>query len=118
MGACTETVECHAISHLCKTAANGGALWRLEVPKPPPGVSLIPWSADLLEAHAEVKWLSFRDTLDASIFPNLGRLNGCLQLMQTIAWHEGFVPEATWLARRGRGIAAAFKESEAAAGSA
>ncbi len=78
-------------------------LRHLEVPKPPPGISLVPWGAGLLEAHAEVKWLSFRDTLDASIFPNLGRLDGCLQLMRTIAWHEGFIPEATWLAQDAAG---------------
>src|SRR5919205_139166 len=68
-------------------------------PVPPPGVVLIPWDVDLLDAHAEVKWLSFRDTVDAAIFPNLGQLDGCLQLMRAIAGHSGFVPGATWLAR-------------------
>jgi ribosomal protein S18 acetylase RimI-like enzyme len=75
-------------------------LRHLEIPIPPPGISLVPWGAELIEAHAEIKWLSFRDTLDATIFPNLGRLDGCLQLMRTIAGHDGFIPEATWLARR------------------
>jgi mycothiol synthase len=64
-----------------------------------PGVTLVPWAPELVEAHAEVKWLAFRDTLDAAIFPNLGHLNGCLQLMRSIAGHPGFVPEATWLVR-------------------
>src|SRR5262249_49634642 len=65
---------------------------------PAAGFVLVPWDPDLLEAHAEVKWLAFRDTLDAAIFPNLGRLDGCMQLMRSIAAHDGFVPESTWLA--------------------
>jgi ribosomal protein S18 acetylase RimI-like enzyme len=74
------------------------------VPVPSPDVALIPWDIDLIEAHAEVKWHSFRDTVDAAIFPNLGRLDGCLQLMRTIAAHEGFVPEATWLVQTSSGF--------------
>src|SRR5262245_1144518 len=70
-------------------------------PSPPEGVILVPWHSDLLDLHAEVKWLSFQNTVDASIFPNLGRLEGCFQLMHSIAAHQGFVPEATWLARIG-----------------
>lgn len=66
---------------------------------PPDGVELVPWEEEFLEAHAEVKWLAFRQTLDAGLFPNLGRLDGCLQLMRAIASHAGFVPQATWLAR-------------------
>jgi hypothetical protein len=65
----------------------------------PPGILLTPWDDELLEAHAEVKWLSFRETVDAAIFPNLGCLDGCLRMMRTIASHEGFVRGATWLAR-------------------
>jgi ribosomal protein S18 acetylase RimI-like enzyme len=71
----------------------------LPVPVVPAGFDLVPWEAELVEPHAEVKWLAFRDTLDASIFPNLGRADGCVQLMHAIAGHTGFVPEATWLAR-------------------
>jgi ribosomal protein S18 acetylase RimI-like enzyme len=72
-----------------------------ELPRPTPteGFFLIPWDPELLEVHAEVKYRSFRDTLDAAIFPNLGRLDGCLRLMQTIVAHGGFLPGATWLAR-------------------
>lgn len=68
-------------------------------PEVPDGFALASWDPDLFQAHAEVKYLAFRDSVDATIFPNLGRLDGCLQLMRTIAGHEGFVPEATWLAR-------------------
>jgi GNAT superfamily N-acetyltransferase len=73
-------------------------LRQLPGPALPPGFCLVFWEADLLEAHAEVKWLSFRDTLDASIFPNLGSLDGCIRLMRTIVDHPGFVPQATILA--------------------
>jgi len=74
-------------------------LRRLPPRVPAAGVVLVPWDADLIDAHAEVKWFAFRDTLDAAIFPNLGRLDGCIQLMRSIAAHDGFVPESTWLAR-------------------
>src|SRR5262245_25574437 len=68
-------------------------------PEVPDGYALVPWHPDLIRVHAEIKYRSFRDTLDAAIFPNLGIPDGCLQLMRTIAGHAGFVPEATWLAR-------------------
>jgi ribosomal protein S18 acetylase RimI-like enzyme len=68
-------------------------------PELPDGFSLVGWHPDLLEAHAEIKYRSFRHTLDAVIFPNLGMLDGCVQLMRSIAGHDGFVPEATWLVR-------------------
>ena len=74
-------------------------LRRLPPVVPAAGIVLVPWDADLIEAHAEVKWLAFRDTLDAAIFPNLGHFNGCVQLMRSIAAHDGFVPESTLLAR-------------------
>ena len=68
-------------------------------PDVPDGFALVPWHPDLARAHAEIKYRAFRHTLDAAIFPNLGVLDGCLQLMRTIAAHEGFVPDATWLVR-------------------
>jgi mycothiol synthase len=74
-------------------------LRRVQPPVPPSGIVLRPWDPELIDAHAEVKWLAFRDTVDAAIFPNLGRLDGCIQLMRSIVDHDGFVPEATWLAR-------------------
>jgi ribosomal protein S18 acetylase RimI-like enzyme len=52
----------------------------------------------LVDEHAEVKYLSFRDELDAVVFPCLGELESCQRLMQEIAERDGFVPEATWLA--------------------
>jgi ribosomal protein S18 acetylase RimI-like enzyme len=74
-------------------------LARTPAPVVPAGYSLVPWAGDRLDAHAEVKYRAFRRTPDSVLFPNLGRLEGCLQLMRTIADHAGFVPAATWLAR-------------------
>ena len=45
-----------------------------------------------------MKFLSFRDELDAVVFPCLGELESCQRLMQEISERDGFVPEATWLA--------------------
>jgi len=51
-----------------------------------------------LDAHAEAKYLSFRDEIDANVFPCFGDLAGCQRLMREIVHKEGFLPEATWLA--------------------
>jgi ribosomal protein S18 acetylase RimI-like enzyme len=79
-------------------------LRRLSPAVSPPGIVLTRWESDLVDSHAEVKWLAFRDTVDAAIFPNLGRLDGCIQLMRSIAAHPGFLPQATWLARGPEGF--------------
>jgi ribosomal protein S18 acetylase RimI-like enzyme len=57
------------------------------------------WSDELVRDHAEVKYLSFREELDAVVFPCLAELESCLRLMQEIRERDGFVPEATWLAQ-------------------
>jgi RimJ/RimL family protein N-acetyltransferase len=72
-------------------------------PALPEGYSLVPWEPALLERHGEVKFLSFRDTIDANVFPCFGELSGCQRLMQEISRKEGFLPEATWLAVSSRG---------------
>jgi GNAT superfamily N-acetyltransferase len=64
----------------------------------PPGYRLLPWDSSLLDAHSEVKFLSFRDEIDANVFPCFHELAGCRRLMQEIARKPGFLPEATWLA--------------------
>ncbi|MGO8746792.1 MAG: GNAT family N-acetyltransferase [Thermoguttaceae bacterium] len=63
-----------------------------------PGYRLLPWDSSLLEAHAEVKFLSFRDEIDANVFPCFGELAGCIRLMTEISHKQGFLPDATWLA--------------------
>ena len=50
-----------------------------------PEYGLALWSPDLLHEHAEVKYLSFRDELDAVVFPCLGEMQSCLRLMEEIA---------------------------------
>ncbi len=59
-----------------------------------------PWSTVLVKAHAEAKFKSFRNELDANVFPCLGQLDGCEGLMREIASRNGFIPEATWLVTR------------------
>ncbi len=63
----------------------------------PRGYRLVPWSANLVDDHAEAKFLSFRGEIDAGIFHALSEPTGCTQLMEGIAAGDGFVPEATWL---------------------
>jgi len=68
---------------------------RLQVPEP---YCLVPWDRSLLEIHAQVKYVSFRDEIDANVFPCFGELGGCQRLMNDIARRDGFLPDATWLA--------------------
>ena len=65
----------------------------------PPGYDLVPYSTDLIREHATAKFPSFRCELDATVFPCLGRRDGCLKLMREITSRADFVPEATWLCR-------------------
>jgi len=66
--------------------------------KLPQGYRLLPWHESLLMAHAETKFQSFRDEIDANVFPCLGEQAGCRRLMAEIAQKPGFLPQATWLA--------------------
>ncbi len=65
----------------------------------PEGYELVPYCEDLLREHAMAKYLSFRQELDANVFPCLGRRDGCLRLMREITSRATFIPEATWLCR-------------------
>lgn len=70
----------------------------LEAPTPLPAPYFwVPWDEGLLPAHAEVKYQSFREAIDADVFPCLGDRNGCLRLMREIRRKAGFLPTATWL---------------------
>ncbi len=66
-------------------------------PPAPPGYSWLGWNETLAGAHAEVLCASFREEIDAVVFPSLGDPVGCRCLMMEIARKPGFVPEATWL---------------------
>jgi len=68
-----------------------------DAPKLPRAYRLLPWNDDLIEQHAESKYRSFREEIDANVFPCLGDREGCLRLMNDISKRKGFVPEATWL---------------------
>src|SRR5436305_106863 len=70
----------------------------------PPPPALLPsrfrwiaWAESLIDQHAEVKFLSFRDEVDAMVFPCLGDRQGCQRLMREIRRKPGFLPGATWL---------------------
>ncbi len=63
----------------------------------PPGFHWEPWNDSLTDTHAGVKFLSFEDTIDAQLFPNLAGLTGCRLLMHCIRECEGFCPAASWL---------------------
>jgi GNAT superfamily N-acetyltransferase len=65
----------------------------------PMGYEFVPWTDDLLSAHAEAKYRSFQREVDSHVFPCLGDLHGCLRLMEEISQKPGFLPEATWLVR-------------------
>jgi RimJ/RimL family protein N-acetyltransferase len=66
-------------------------------PAAPARYRFMAWDDSLLDAHAEAQYLSFRDEIDAHVFPCFGELAGCRRLIQEIARKEGFLPEATWL---------------------
>lgn len=64
----------------------------------PRGYAFLPWNKSLLDLHAEVKYRSFRNEIDANVFPCLGELAGCRRLMREITRKGGFLERATWLA--------------------
>ena len=73
------------------------------VPPLPEGYSWVPWDPSLVGLHAEVKFQSFHEEIDATVFPSLANLQGCFHLMTEISRKRGFLPEATWLVLGARG---------------
>jgi hypothetical protein len=73
----------------------------LRLPRPPAelprGFRWLAWEPGLLEQHARVKFHCFAGETDAVVFPSLGHLSGCRDLMTAIAGRPGFCPRATWL---------------------
>lgn len=69
---------------------------RAELPK---GYVWSGWHTSLCEQHATAKFHSFQGERDTELFPCLGVLDGCRDLMKEIAQHPSFVPQATWLIR-------------------
>ena len=72
----------------------GGGFVAERLPDP---FSWVSWDESLVDRHAEVKYLSFRDEIDSCVFPCLGDRYGCQRLMREIRRKPGFLPEATWL---------------------
>ncbi len=71
-----------------------------ELPAPaalPSDHAWLPWEAALLDAHADTLYLSFRQEIDATVFPSFGDRLGCACLMSEMCRKPGFVPAATWL---------------------
>lgn len=83
----------------------------------PAGYELIAWSDEVLEAHAEIKFRSFRHTLDSAVFPALARSEGCVDLMWRIRSNFGFVAESTWLVGDRNGHCGCIQGVELASGS-
>jgi ribosomal protein S18 acetylase RimI-like enzyme len=63
----------------------------------PQGFYWLPWSNELLDLHARVKCYCFAGETDTLVFPCLGTLSGCRELMIAITTRPGFCPQATWL---------------------
>jgi hypothetical protein len=63
----------------------------------PNGFYWLPWENGVLDLHARVKYQCFAGEMDSCVFPSLGTLAGCRELMAAIASRPGFCPGATWL---------------------
>ncbi len=70
---------------------------RLPAPQIPSGYRWLPWHSLLLQRHADVKWLAFRNDLDGKVFPCLRDPDGCRRLMNEISSQSTFCANATWL---------------------
>ena len=71
----------------------------IQTPPECEGYQFLSWDQNLVAAHSEAKFRSFRNELDANVFRCLGSATGCYRLMQEISSRDNFIPEATWLAR-------------------
>ena len=63
----------------------------------PEGYEWVAWEPTLLERHAVAKFESFHQEIDTEVFPTLGNLASCRNLMSEIVQRATFVPDATWL---------------------
>lgn len=63
----------------------------------PTGYFFVGWDEALLPLHAEVKYRSFVEEIDSTVFPSLATRQGCSRLMHEIRHKSGFCSEATWL---------------------
>jgi ribosomal protein S18 acetylase RimI-like enzyme len=72
---------------------------RVSLPEPelPDDYQWRAWHPVLTEAHARVKWESFRSEIDAVLFPAFVDVAACRRLMRDICLRRGFASQATWL---------------------
>src|ERR1700677_3913178 len=63
----------------------------------PTGYFFVGWDEALLPLHAEVKFRSFVQEIDSTVFPSLATRQGCSRLMKEIRHKAGFCAEPTWL---------------------
>ena len=68
-----------------------------ELAELPAGYFFVAWDEALLPLHAEVKYRSFVEEIDSTVFPSLASRQGCRRLMQEIRRKTGFCAGATWL---------------------
>ena len=69
----------------------------LPVARLPEEYCWVEWAPSLMPRHADVKYGCFQSERDSDVFPCLGTMAGCHRLMNDIAMHESFLPEATWM---------------------
>ncbi len=67
------------------------------------------WADGLIDLHAEIKYLSFRNELDSQVFPILGDRYGCQRLMREIRNKPGFLAMSTWLIGSDEGYCATIQ---------
>lgn len=72
------------------------AVWQPEF-ELPEGFFWREWSESMIDLHAEIKYLSFRNEVDSQVFPILADRYGCQRLMREIRLKPGFLAMATWL---------------------
>ncbi len=63
----------------------------------PSGYRFVAWDDQDLSKHAEVKYLSFRNEIDANVFSCFREQEGCERLLREISARSNFLPDATWL---------------------
>jgi ribosomal protein S18 acetylase RimI-like enzyme len=66
-------------------------------PQLPVGFWFVPWSADLLEPHADVLHRSFRNDSDGAVFTTFRQYNHCHCLIEMLSQSPNFLPDATLL---------------------
>lgn len=67
------------------------------VPRLPEGYVWVPWDKSLVDIFAEVHFLSFRHSLDASLFRSFSTRAGCWHVINEVRQRADFLPSANWL---------------------